>query len=193
MSHAFADGARWLQSDAQILGRLTSEPHEQGVLITLMMPWDENFQAVIEKMNATSMSEFCELARGEYGEWEARQDAAASRKRFDEREPERVQADVQGTQETVQLSPLDVPCLQRRYHDVEAQVKVQKAALGVLVEELILLDTILEAMNAPRISEEELPSVPSSEEGSATSESVAPDPRAEESNTGGAEGTGRAV
>ncbi len=76
---AYDENARWLLSDSQILGRIKKAPHEKGLLVSLTMPWGEEFEAIIEKLNAASATQFCELARSSYSEWKASQAAAQER------------------------------------------------------------------------------------------------------------------
>jgi hypothetical protein len=70
--------ARWLKSDGQIIGRVKQSQHEQGILCSITMPWGDEFQAVVEKWDANSAKQFCELAREQVNERQASEAAKAA-------------------------------------------------------------------------------------------------------------------
>lgn len=70
----------WLLSDREILGRAQQSAGTQGILLTLDMPNGEQFQAEVDKLNASSGSTFCDMVREYYNEWKASKAAASKRK-----------------------------------------------------------------------------------------------------------------
>lgn len=69
--------ARWINSDAQILGKMKRSPHKQGTLCSVTMPWGDECQAVLEKVDAKSAADFCEHVRSTYN---ARRDEQEAKK-----------------------------------------------------------------------------------------------------------------
>ncbi len=165
MSEGFEEGARWLQSDSQILGRVTKEPHDEGILVTLEMPTGGGFQCVLAKLDAASATQFCEMARGEYHERKAKQASQASRKRFDERESGGVQEGTPGTQEAVAVDPLDIQSVKARYAVAEQELREVSRTKNKLIDEVILLRRILEVLGGEQSTDEkESPSVSGAKE-----------------------------
>jgi len=113
----YEKGDEWLRSDAQIHGRLTKSGHKKGILLKLRMPWNDDdddpfeVKAVVEKVNADSLNQFCNMARGAYSARIDEQKAKKARAVFDKQ----MAADdaattapvVSGSKESIQISLID--------------------------------------------------------------------------------------
>lgn len=73
----------WLMSDREILGRAQKSAGTQGILLTLPLPNGEQYQAEVDKLNASSGSTYCDMVREYYNEWKASKAAASKRKHDD--------------------------------------------------------------------------------------------------------------
>lgn len=73
----------WLLSDREILGRAQKSAGTQGILLTLPLPNGEQYQAEVDKLNASSGSTYCDMVREYYNEWKASKAAASKRKHAD--------------------------------------------------------------------------------------------------------------
>lgn len=76
----YDDGAQWLQSDAQILGRTVQSLDPKGIKLTIQMPEGGPIEAVVAKMDAGSVNQFTAFVRGEYHERKAEQMAQKKRR-----------------------------------------------------------------------------------------------------------------
>ena len=147
----YDEGARWLQSDSQIIGRVQRTAHKQGILLTLPLPHGGECVAVVEKLNAASMSQFCEMARGEYIAWKgeqvARQERASREAERRREQPEEVE---ETHEESVAVNPLDPESIRKKIFELEKQ--------------LDQWFKILEVLDAPKDDEDTGTGVPKPEE-----------------------------
>jgi transcriptional regulator with XRE-family HTH domain len=171
--------ARWLNSDSQILAKVKQSPHKQGTLCSLTMPWGEECQAVVEKWNAASAQQFCELAREMYNARKDEQEAKQARAAYDKQiaEDERAAAGdgaeaVPAPEETVEVNPLDPESVAARVGIIRDRETVLNAELNKLRVERTKLLKILEVLNAPEDDESEFYRVPRASEEQGQSEPV---------------------
>lgn len=177
--------ARWLNSDSQILAKIKKSPHKQGTLCSLTMPWGEECQAVVEKLDAASMQEFCELARGMYSarkdEQEAKQARAAYDRQIAEDEArasrellsgEDSEAPEEAPKEVVEVNPLDPASVSARLDQIRSREGELFAEQNRLRVERTKLERVLEVLNAPEDDESEFHRVPAAVEESGESKRV---------------------
>jgi len=157
---------RWLNSDSQILGRVRQEARKNGHFVHLLMPWDEDFTAQVEKWDANTAITFCEMARNLYHERKEEQKAAqASKAALRERESEKLTScedSVSAPKETPQDAKLDLTdraSISRRVDTIRDREAAIVAEAGKLRVERTKLLRILEVLDAPEDDDEELPSV----------------------------------
>ena len=107
--------SRWLNSDSQILARVKRSSAKEGTLFSLTMPWGEELQAVLEKVDAASAQQFCNLARNTYDARKDEQEAKQARAAYDkeirddeEAAPERSEAPAPALEEGVDLLDVDL-------------------------------------------------------------------------------------
>jgi len=136
---AYDEDARWLQSDGSIIGKVHRTKDPQGIRLSLDIPLGEPVVAVVEKLNAASMTIFCNMARDAYNERKAEQIATAERGSRDAEERKgREELDyatpVQAVQTTVVVNPMDPESVSRRLIEIAQRV-------GDLSEEIRKLDT----------------------------------------------------
>ena len=160
----YDEGARWLLSDSQIIGRVQHGKHPQGVLLTLPMPYGEDYVAAVEKLNAASMTQFCELARGEYNAWKGEQVAKASRTSRDSEarrgEPE---VSIPPAQESMAVNPLDLASVSERALAINTELFDVLGRVGELERERDLLSKIMEVLCASEDDEKAASSVQGAE------------------------------
>jgi hypothetical protein len=170
----YSQEARWLLSDGAIMGKIQKGKGANGsVRLTLPMPYNEDLVVDVAKLNAASMSQFCDMARREYDERKAEQEAKALRKASmrDAGPGEsgggaaRREEDVQGSQETVGFDPLDYQSVSNRLASLTAREEELSLELAQVVTDRLKLTKILEILDAPTDDEEELCSVPEEESG----------------------------
>lgn len=150
--------SRWLKSDSQILARVRKEAHKQGMLLTLDMPWGEEFQAVVEKWDFNSAQQFCELAREQYNarkdEEEAKQARAANDRKFAAESEKLTSCEVSGTETveapktTVAVNPLDPSSVAARIAEIRDREAVLFAESEKLRIERTKLSRILDVLEA---------------------------------------------
>jgi len=73
----------WLNSDREILGRVTTAPSKAGIRVTLALPKGDPLQVDIEQWNAEGATTFCNIARDYYNEWKAGKEASQKRRHRD--------------------------------------------------------------------------------------------------------------
>jgi hypothetical protein len=163
---AYDEDCAWLDSDGQIIGKVRKSPHAQGVELRLEVPWGEDVVAVAEKLNADSMSAFCQMARESYNEQKAEQEAQAYRKAN-----ERARGSSGTVQEAIPTSKEAVAIDFMDREAVAARIRactIRLAALTTESEELeregAKLVKILEVLDAFENDAEELRSVSLHEE-----------------------------
>ena len=158
--YGYDDDARWLQSDGNIVGKVHRKPDPQGIRLTLDMPDGEPVVAVVEKLNAASMSQFCEIARGEYHERKAEQASKEERaSRSNEERKGRTSAGlqkvVQGAQTSVVISPLDPSSIRSRLSEISSRViRLDKETKALNIEGTMLVK-ILEVLDDAQVDDEE--------------------------------------
>lgn len=159
---AYDEDCAWLDSDGQIIGKVRKSPHAQGVELRLEVPWGEDVVAVAERLNADSMSAFCQMARESYNEQKAEQEAQAYRKAN-----ERVRGSAGAMEEAVQAPEATVAIDFMDPEAVAARVGYCAARRATLVAEITQLEReeaklikILEVLDAFENDAEELRSVP---------------------------------
>ena len=159
--------SRWLNSDSQILARVKKSPHKQGQLVSLTMPWGEECQAVVEKWNAASAQQFCELARGMYDARKDEQEAKQARAAFDRQIAEDERAANAPSEEaapapeaTVAFDPFDPESIAARLSEIRDRERIHNRELNRLRVERTKLTKILEVLqDAQEDDGEELPSL----------------------------------
>ena len=159
---AYDEDCAWLDSDGQIIGKVRKSPHAQGVELRLEVPWGEDVVAVAEKLNADSMSAFCQMARESYNEQKAEQEAQAYRK-ANERvrgEARDVASTIQAPEEVVVVDFMDPEAVAARVGYCAARRATLVAEISRLEQEEAKLIKIMEVLSAFENDAEELRSVP---------------------------------
>jgi len=154
---AFDEDARWLQSDGSIIGKVHRKPDPQGIRLTLDMPFGEPVVAVLAKLDAGSMTQFCEIARETYNERKSEQIAQAERasRRVEERRAAESEEIVQAHETSVVVNPLDPSSIRSRLVEIGRQVAALSAGLKTLDAEGNVLCKILEVLDDASKDDEE--------------------------------------
>ena len=149
-------------SDAQVLGRTHRAGHKKGTELTLQMPKGEPLVAIVTKLDASSATEWCALARGEYS---ARKEEQKTKKvQSDvyaptEAEPRTNAGRVPTLKETMDALPLNREALLGRVNQIRDWFALTEAEGIVLVKELRQIERILEVLDAPEDDGETVQSV----------------------------------
>jgi hypothetical protein len=168
---------RWINSDSQILGRVKQSKHKQGILCSVTMPWGGECQAVVEKWDANSAIQYCELVRSTYDarreEQEAKQASKAASRPDVQTEPDggekltSCEVSVTPPEETVSVDFTDRTSVSDRIdriRDREVELNAESNRLRVertkLSRILDVLDSIEEEENASQDDGQVVPSVP---------------------------------
>ncbi len=154
----YDEGARWLLSDGSIIGKVQRTPDPQGIRLTLDMPFGDPVVAILVKLNASSMSEFCELARGTYNERKAEQAAQserASRKNEDRKAELDRETALPAVQTTVEVNPLDPASITSRLVEIAERVTALSAEVKRLDAEGNMLYKIMEVLTDASNDDEE--------------------------------------
>lgn len=161
--HGYDDEARWLLSDGQILGKVRKAPHKGNIRLTLAMPYGEDLVVDVEKFNAASASQFCEIARSQYNEWKASK--AAKETRIDDLPPEPAPTapSVQASQAPVAINPFDPEAISARLADINRRIADLCEERRGLEKEKFMLDKFMEIINASETIGQTVPSVPTEE------------------------------
>jgi len=156
----YDEDARWLQSDGSIIGKIRRTPDPQGIRLSLDMPFGEPVVAIVAKLNASSMTQYCDLVRGTYNERKAEQ--AAKAQRASREAEERKGQDATGREETVQtvqasvvVDPMDPESISRRLLEIAKRVGALSAEVKALDAEGNVLYKILEVLENAQTDDEE--------------------------------------
>lgn len=158
--------ARWLKSDGQIIGRVKQSQHEQGTLCSITMPWGDEFQAVVEKWDANSAKQFCELAREQVNERQASEASKAALNSYgggDAGSGENLtscEVTVSTPEEAVETSLTDRTSVAARIDQILSREHDISAESNRLRVERIKLVQILEILDAPTNDEAPVQGVP---------------------------------